>query len=268
MAGQERAVHNLLNTLAHTLTRLERLEGTIQLYHRTVTVDIKSQVQQILRWGLLSTRCTLSLSLSLAVFLSFFLFLFLFFSFSVAFLLSYLSAHRNLHSGLVAKLEVLTRCFVGGRDLRHVREQGGDSGEEMVQAKRLLEAVGKLSVRAATVQRQKAHNFHQLFATNRAKRNNSKSNKNQDSISPVRQDAPRNIDEEGLGSELAYSVAAGLSHWTHISHLHAQQVLVALFKIETKVMITCASESKSCSTPLKIEAWVFKNSSTSKPKFF
>jgi len=32
-------------------------------------------------------------------------------------------------------------------------------------------------------------------------------------------------------------------------------------------MITCAFESKSCSTPLKIEAWVFKTSSASNPKF-
>jgi len=107
-AGQERAVHNLLNTLAHTLTRLERLEGTIHLYHRTVTMDIKSQVQQILRWDLLSTRCTLSLSLSCCfpplLSLSFSLFLFL----SCFLALLFVSAQEST---------VRPFCEIGGFDM-------------------------------------------------------------------------------------------------------------------------------------------------------
>jgi hypothetical protein len=209
----------------------------------------------------------LLLFLSFAVSISFFLFS----TFICSPALFLLNSKLESPGQSCVKIEGLTRYFGGGRNLRHVREKGGESGEEMVQAKRLLEAVGKLSVRAATIQREKAHNFHQLFATNRAKRNNSKSNNSNrhDSNSPDRQDVPRNIDDEGLASQLAYSVVAGLAHWSHMSYQHSQQVGVVLSpfsKIKTSSLIEFHSNPKSCSTPFKIETWVFRNPSAFNPK--
>lgn len=97
----------------------------------------------------------------------------------------------------------------------------------MVQAKRLLEAVGKLSVRAASIQREKAHSFHQLFATKRANRGHRvPPNRTSESVGVLggAVEGRRGM-EEGLSSHLAFSITKGVSRWTHMSHLHALQVL-------------------------------------------